>query len=200
MGTGLGPDQGLATADVSLGEWAPCGKAASAQGAVPKLAPVAAAASLEVGDEACAGVHPRAHPKTRHGARKRTRCTDGGASTAPMAACRAPGPAGLDTAPTSGRLGADGAQAVNLAGFQAGLQAGGKRPCGPALQLHRLFDDMPEAAAVLGSLPGGEGGSGGGGADAAGEVCHDMVYIMAACHVLFGLYRVLTSCGCDTPQ
>ena len=169
---GLGPCQGLATADVSLCAWAPRGKAAGAPGAAPNLAPVAAAASSEAGDEAGAGVHPRAHPKTRHGARKRTCCADGGA----LVACRATDPTNPDGAPVRGQPVADGAPAADPAGFQAGLQASGKRPCGPALQLHRLFDDMPEAAAVLGSLPAG-GGSGGGthGADAVGEVRHGHV-------------------------
>ena len=173
---GLGSCQGLATADVSLGAWAPRGKAAGAPGAAPDLAPAAGAASSEAGDEAGAGVHPRTHPKTRHGARKRTRCADGGAGTAALAARRAPDPTNPVGAPASGRPGADGAPAGDPTGSQVGLQAGGKRPCGPALQLHRLFDDMPEAAAVLGSLPGGGGSSGGAdGADAVGEVGPDQL-------------------------
>ena len=176
---GSGPCQGQATADLSLGAWAPRGKAAGAPGAAPDLAPAAAAASSKAGDEAGACAHPRAHPKTRHGARKRTRCADGGAGTAALAARRAPDPTNPVGARASGRPGADGAPAGDPTGSQVGLQAGGKRPCGPALQLHRLFDDMPEAAAVLASLPGG-GGSGGGadGADAVGEVGPDQPAIL----------------------
>ena len=174
--SGLGPCQGLATAGMSPVAWAPCGKAASAPGTAPGLAP--AAAPSEAGDREGADAPPRAHPKTRHGARKRTRRADGCASADTLAARGAgglcdpndvAGGARVHAAPSSGRLVADGAQAANPAGFQAGLPGSGKRPCGPALQLHRLFDDVPEAAAVLGSLPGG-GGRGGGGADAAGEV------------------------------
>lgn len=170
---GLGPCQGLVTADISLGAWAPHGKSAGAPGAVPHLAPEAAAASVDAADEAGAGVHPRAHPKTRHGARKRTRCADGGA----LAACKAPDPTNPDGAPVHGRPGADGTPASDPTGFRAGLQAGGKRPCGPALQLHRLFDDMPETATKLGSLPDGSGGGGRGAdsADAVGEVRHSLV-------------------------
>lgn len=175
-GSNLGSGSGHANAlrplssNASLGAWArPDGAvlAATAVAATGGEAAAAAAraAAVAAGEDARAGTEqpPRAHLKTRRGTRKRAADSrDSGRSSDSWRAGNAAAAADKPSE-DEGLCSPADAPAVPAAGSRQSSE--GNMPaahaCGPALEQHCLFDDMPEAAAMLAGVPPAGGGGGG---------------------------------------
>lgn len=199
-GSTLGSGLGLATAlrpmssDASLGAWArPDGAtlAATAVAATGGEAAAAAegAAAVAAGEDAHAGAKQsrRTHLKTRRGTRKRaadlqdsgrssSSCKTGNAAAADkpsedkVLSSPADAPAMTPAAPRQSPEGNMPAAARVEAVFKGFAKGSIKRPCGPTLKQHRLFDDIPEAAAMLAGTPPAGGGGDSEGCDGAASV------------------------------